>query len=260
MSDLLKAWYIFLSLSLLSLISMALIGKVPYQLSSLIALPHKLLFQVGSNLRGVIDSSIERHDYLNEINSLEKNVSELEARNRQLELQVERYQQILRVREFQSPSAKITASVTGIDTSSLLSRISLGAGNAEGVVKHMPATVPEGLVGIVADVTDHSAIVRTITDPESRVGVTVRNKGGQGIAVGEIGNLVRVIDYSRDKPVNLGDLVETQSRGGLFPRGILVGEVISISPRGPNDLQIEFLVRPAADIPNVLEVSLIEPL
>ena len=83
--------------------------------------------------------------------------------NRQLELQVERYQQILRVREFQSPSARITASITGIDSSSLLSRLNLGAGRAEGVVKYMPVTVPEGLVGIVSDVTNHSAMVRTIT-------------------------------------------------------------------------------------------------
>ncbi len=239
---------------------MSFIGKVPSQLGNLIALPHTLLFQVSSNLRGAIESSIARHNYLSEIDSLKREVAELQTLNRQLELQVKRYQQILRVREFQSPSAKITASVTGTDSSSLLSRLSLGAGSVEGVVKHMPATVPEGLVGIVAAVNNHSAIVRTITDPESRVGVTVRNKGGQGIAVGEIGNLVRVIDYSKDKEVNLGDLVETQSRGGLFPRGILVGEVISISPRDPNDLQIEFLVRPAADIPNVLEVALIDPL
>ena len=61
----------------------------------------------------------------------------------------------------------------------------------------------------------------------------MRNKGGQGIAVGEVGNLIRVIDYSKDKAVSVGDLVETQSRGGLFPRGILVGEVISIFPKGP---------------------------
>ena len=239
---------------------MAFIDKVPYKLDSLITLPTTLLFQVGSNLRGAIENSIARQNYLSEIGSLKKDVAELQALNRQLELQVKRYQQVLRVREFQSPSAKITANVIGIDSSSLLSRLRLGAGSVEGVVKYMPVTVPEGLVGIIADATNHNAIVRTITDPESRVGVTVRNKGGQGIAVGEIGNLVRVIDYSKDKTVSLGDLVETQSRGGLFPRGILVGEVISILPKDPNDLQIEFLVRPAADIPNVLEVALIEPL
>ena len=260
MSDLLKAWYIFLGLSLLSLISMAFIGKVPTQLSNLIALPHQLLFQVGSNLRSTAESAIERHDYLSEIDSLEKDVAELQTLNRQLELQIKRYQQVLRVRELQSPSAKMTASVTGIDSSSLLSRLSLSAGSIEGVVKHMPVTVPEGLVGIVSDVTNHSSIVRTIIDPESRVGVTVRNKGGQGIAVGEIDNRVRVIAYSKDGTVNLGDLVETQSRGGLFPRGILVGEVVEIVLKDPNDLQIEFLVRPAADIHNVLEVALIEPL
>ncbi len=260
MSDVLKAWYVFLGLSLLSFVSMAFIGQVPYQLSSIVALPHRVLFQASSNLRGAVESSIEKHNFLEEVNSLTKEVSELKAQNRQLELQVERYQQILGVRQFQSPSARITANVTGIDSSLLLSRLTLGAGSADGVIKYMPVTIPEGLVGIVTDVSSQSSMVRTVIDPESRVGVTVRNKGGQGIAVGELGNLVRVIDYSEDKSVSIGDLVETQSRGGLFPRGILVGEVIHLFPKDPNSLQVEFLIRPVANIHNVLEVALIEPL
>ena len=239
---------------------MAFIGKVPYQLSNLIALPHRFLFQASSNLRSTIESTTARHNFLDEIAFLENEVSKLKEQNRQLELKLERYQQILGVREFQSPSARITASVTGIDSSLLLSRLSLGAGSTDGVIKYMPVTTPEGLVGIVTAVTNHSSKVRTIIDPESRVGVTVRHKGGQGIAIGELGNLVRVINYSENLAVSVGDLVETQSREGLFPRGILVGEVIRILPKNPNGLQIEFLVRPAANIHNVLEVALIEPL
>lgn len=260
MSDILKAWYIFLGLCLLSFILMTFIGTVPYDLSSVVALPQQITFRVSSNLRTVLESARARHNFLTEISYLEKEVAKLKAQNRKLELKVERYQQVLGIREFQSPNAEIIASVIGIDTSALLSRLSLGVGAADGVTKYMPATVPEGLIGIVIDLTKYSAVVRTILDPQSRVGVTVRDKGGQGIALGESGNLVRVTGYYEEKNITVGDVVETQSRGGLFPRGILVGRVIQVFPKDPNSLYIDFLIRPAANIHNVLEVALIEPL
>ena len=92
------------------------------------------------------------------------------------------------------------------------------------------------------------------------MGVTVEGKGGQGIAIGEVGGLVRVIDYFVDEALEVGDRVETSSRGGLFPRGILVGEIIRVDPQDPNSLRQEFLVRPAVEVQNLLEVALIEPI
>lgn len=128
----------------------------------------------------------------------------------------------------------------------------------------MPVTVPNGLVGIVTDTTPNSALVRTIIDPESQVGVTVRDpngqaRGGQGVAVGEVSGLLRVT-YSERDPVHVGDYVETSSRGGLFPRGILVGVIVRVEPRDPNSLQTTFMVQPAVDLTLLEEVSLIEPL
>ncbi|MEZ4631905.1 MAG: rod shape-determining protein MreC [Deinococcales bacterium] len=175
-------------------------------------------------------------------------------------MQLESFRKILGVRVFQSPGVVSTAPVTGVSSSPLSSKLTLGAGKADGVLNYMPITVPSGLVGIVTDTSENSATVRTILDPLSRVGITVKDKGGQGIAIGQSDGRIRVIEYFEDEKIAIGDTVETQSRGGLFPRGILVGEVISILPKDPNKLTIEFLVKPAADIPNLIEVSLIKPL
>ncbi|MDQ3460213.1 MAG: rod shape-determining protein MreC, partial [Deinococcota bacterium] len=60
--------------------------------------------------------------------------------------------------------------------------------------------------------------------------------------------------------VEPGDLVETSSRGGLFPRGIVVGTVVQVKPRDPNSLRTELIVRPAVDLRGLLEVALIEPI
>ena len=60
--------------------------------------------------------------------------------------------------------------------------------------------------------------------------------------------------------LNVGDLVETSSEGGLFPRGLLVGMIVEIPPPDPNDLHRTFMVRPAVDLSTLLQVTLIQPL
>jgi rod shape-determining protein MreC len=129
----------------------------------------------------------------------------------------------------------------------------------DGVLLNMPVTVPEGLVGIITNVSPHNAVVRTVLDPQSRVGVTVRGRGGQGIAVGEVGGRIRVTDFIAEKPVEVGDKVETSSYGGLFPNGVLVGTVEQVLPPNPNELRRSFIVQPAVDLSTLSEVVLLAP-
>lgn len=124
----------------------------------------------------------------------------------------------------------------------------------------MPATAPAGLVGVVTDVAPRTASVRAITDPESAVGVTLRERGGQGVAVGIPGGRLRVTDFTLSEPVRPGDVVETSGRGGLFPRGLTVGTVVQVPPRNPNDLRTSFVIQPTVDPTLLLDVTLLEPL
>lgn len=252
---------------------------MPFQISAWLALPHELLQQAGTNLRQIGNRIAERRDYQSEIQQFQQDVTRLQEEKRQLELQLESYRQAMNIRVFQSSGIVTTASVTALDAvalcqtracqaarvrgqsaSQLNATLTLGAGKNDGVRLYMPVTVPEGLVGLVSEVSEGQALVRTVLDPSSSVGITIRNKGGQGIAVGELGNSIRIREFYPDEAVEVGDLVETQSRGGLFPRGILLGEIIEILPANPNSLYQEFRVKPAVDMHNVLEVALIAPL
>ena len=260
MSQMLRAWYVFLALGFLSFILTAFEVRPPFLLSSTVALPHNILFRAGNNLRTSTETILERRDLRKEIKDLRQELYQLHSENNDLRIQLERHREALGVRLFQAPGLFGTASVIGIDPSEMRAHMTLGAGKKQGVRKFMPVTVPEGLVGLVFSLTENSSSVRMITDPSSRVGVTVLGKDGQGIAVGELGGLVRVIEYYQERNIEVGDQVVTQSRGGRFPRGIMVGEVIQVFPKDPNRLQVEFLVRPAANLNNILEVALINPL
>ncbi len=258
MSNLLRAWYVFLGLGFLTFLFTAFTGQVPYRLSSGIALPNQLFFKLATNIREASKSMMDRRNVREENQALQQRVDTLLTEKRALEVRLERLEQLLNVRETQSPAAILTAPVTATSSSPILRQLTIGRGGNHGVVVNMPVTVPEGLVGLVTDVKERSSSVRTIVEPQSKVGITVRDKGGQGIAVGEIGGKVRVINFIEDEPIEIGDTVETSSRGGLFPRGLLLGKVIEPPIRNPNDLRIEFIVEPAVDVMTLQEVTLIE--
>lgn len=229
-------------------------------LSNTIALPHNIFVASAANFRQYSSSILTKRNEQEVIEKLEIQVAELKSEQRQLELELENYRQVLGVRVFQSPAVIGTADIIGVSSGVLQDNLTINQGKAEGVVAFMPITVPEGLVGIVTNVQEHKAIVRTILDPNSRVGVTVQGKSGQGIAVGQLDGNLRIIDYFQEDTIKVGDLVETQSRKGLFPRGLPVGTVVQVMEKDPNSLTVEFIVKPSADIQNILAVSMIKPL
>lgn len=276
MSELAKAFFTFLILGALSIVLIQ-VGQVsdgfattstgesvftrPLSfIQNTIALPHNILVASTANIRQYNSNISTKRNQQEVIEALEAEVASLRNGQRQLELQLEDYREILGVRVFQSAGAIGTADIVGVSSGAMQHSLTLSKGKSEGVLKFMPITVPEGLVGIVTDVQENKAIVRTILDPSSRVGITVQGKSGQGVAVGQLDGNLRVIDYFQEDQIKVGDLVETQSRKGLFPRGLPVGKVVQIIESDPNSLTLEFIVKPSADIQNLLTVSLIKPL
>lgn len=259
MSSFLRAWYLLLVLGLMTFIVTAFIGRAPTVLSATIAIPHQIPYRAGVNLRASLATMIDRSDLRAENLALRSALAAERERFRRLELEVVRLREVLAIRDAQSTGVLTTAPVIGGSSGELVDRLILGIGRSAPIEAGMPVTVPEGLVGIVTDVVAQRGIVRTILDPESRVGVTVRDKGGQGVAIGDVASGVRVVRFIESTPVEIGDVVETSSYGGLFPRGVRVGTVVGVDPRDPNELRRSFLVEPAADLSVLLEVALIAP-
>ena len=259
MSKVLRAWYLFLGLAVLTFVLTAFAGQVPYALTSVVANPVELPARVAANVRGFAVGITERQDLRAENETLATQVAQLEATKRSLELENERLNLLLGVRQTQSPGANITAPVTGLSPGALIKEFSLGRGSRGGVRVDMPVTTPAGLVGLVTEVLPGSSRARAITDPQSRVGVSVRGRGGQGIAVGVPGGQLKVTNFIEEEPVEVGDLLETSSRGGFFPRGVTVARVTKAPERNPNDLRVEFEAEPVVDTSTLLEVVLIEP-
>ena len=258
MSNLLRTWYILIALGLLSFALSAFIGKIPYQISANVAIPTQIFFRAGANIRNAGASLADRRD-LQKLNlELNSQLAELKKDNRRLELELQDLTDLLQVRESISPGAKLVAPIIGISSDTVLTSLTIGKGSKDGIRVDMPVTSPDGLVGLVTGVVNHKSSVRAITDPQSRVGISVRGGGGQGVVIGVPGDKLMVIDFIEEKPVKLGDIIETRSLGGLFPQGITVGVVSEIPIRDPNDLRIKFALAPAVNIRLLEKVVLIQ--
>lgn len=257
MRSFVHAWYAFIALGVVTFMLTAFVGRVPASLSAAVAMPHVMPYQIGMNIRESWKSLVDRRDHQAEIEALQRALADSEQDRRFLETEIERLEDLLLVRAGQTADAMTTASVTGGVSAGDFSRFLINKGTRDGIAVDMPVSVPSGLVGIVMEVAETRAVVRTAVDPQARIGVTVRGKGGQGIAAGELGNLIRVTRFYVDEPVEVGDVIETASYGGLFPSGIVIGVVEEVLPADPNDFRRSFIVRPAVNFATLREVVIL---
>lgn len=155
--------------------------------------------------------------------------------------------QLERLVDMQRPERRVVATAAAsVAPASAGSRMAIiGAGHHHGVRPRMPVIGPDGLVGRTIDVGLGAARVVLITDPNSRVPVTILRNGWSGIAMG-LGTHVMEFQFdpqSGDDRVRNGDRLVTSGDGGLFPPGIPVGTIIDAGRPRP---QVRPAVSPAA--------------
>ena len=104
----------------------------------------------------------------------------------------------------------------------------VGHGANVGIVEGSVVQAPGGLVGRVTQVTANTSQVLLITDPKSRLGVTVSRSRDMGILRGQSSKFVIMDFFEKDPNVRVGDSVITSSLSRLFPAGLAIGTVKSL--------------------------------
>ncbi|UBV43557.1 rod shape-determining protein MreC [Deinococcus taeanensis] len=214
----------------------------------------------ADNVRRAYTVLLQDRDQSREVRALRKHNDQLTQRNELLSREVARLKQVLVITTTQAPNALAIAQVIGVDPSALQARLELNRGSRDGVRVRMPVTVPAGLVGQVTDVSAGQATVLALVDPESAVGVTLQGgRGGRGVARGLPPDRLKA-EFSRSVPIRVGDVLVTNSQGGVYPVGIPVGKVEQVLPMGPNDISRTVIVKPAVDVGVVEDVTILEGL
>ena len=88
------------------------------------------------------------------------------------------------------------------------------------------------LLGRIINVGPAQSTVLSVFDPRFSAGVTIGEGGGHSIARGDFSlmneGLLMLDHIEDDVPVIPGDTVVTSGAGGIFPAGLIIGEVVEV--------------------------------
>ncbi len=130
-------------------------------------------------------------------------------------------------------------------------------GFQDSIAPDMPVVNDEGVVGRILDVSDRYSRILLITDPGSSVDAIVQRNRVRGILGGKDANSC-VLKYVRGNlDVQVGDLVITSGKDGIFPKGLRLGSVQGIF-KDPVDLFQKIEIKPLVRLSALEEVLIIK--
>jgi len=193
-----------------------------------------------------------------EVAELKTQNAELRRRSAELEearQENERLKGLVNLVEAQK-LASLGARVIGRPENSWEGVITVDRGSSDGVKAGMPVMSADGLLGQTVSVTSHSAKVRLITDQRSGVAGMLQSSRAEGIVRGSISRELTMDFVSKEATVTPGEVVLTSGIGGVFPKGLIVGEVSDVDSPS-NALYPVIKVRPTAKLEGIEEVLIL---
>jgi rod shape-determining protein MreC len=133
----------------------------------------------------------------------------------------------------------------------------IGAGSEKGVVPGSPLAVPSGLVGRVVTVGRGISRAQLLLDASAAAGARIARTGELGVVRGDGRGGLLLNSIATTSSIARGDLIESAGIDGIYPRGVPIGRVASVS-RG-NKLFLEVRVTPSADFGRLADVLLLAP-
>lgn len=171
----------------------------------------------------------------------------------------------------QHPRQYKLARVIGRDPANWWRSIHIDRGSRDGMKINLTVLTLEGLAGRIAEVGLNRSLVLLVGDPNCRVAALVQQKsetGTQtvdttGVIVPNSGDIIdnAVVDLtflSRHSNVVPGQTVYTSGQGGIFPKGIRIGQIMDCREM-EYGLYLEARVKLAVDFVRLEEVFVILP-
>lgn len=189
--------------------------------------------------------------------------TELKRQNRDIAAyreENERLEALLNLQNSMTDNTTVAARVISYSNKSWFEAVEINKGTASGIDNGNIVITPDGVVGKVTEAGPDYAIVTTVLDSSSAVGIKVSRTGGSGIVEGD-SELAKDIQcklsfVDKNTPIIVGDVVETSGTGGIYPPGLVVGSVTSISANSTGSLNYA-VIDPAVEMDKLSEVLVI---
>lgn len=149
--------------------------------------------------------------------------------------------------------ASVAANVIGEESAPWYRTIVIDRGGVDGLEEGLPVVSISGVVGRLVKVSPNSARVLLLTDHASSIAAMIQRSRARGVVKGKGGGACSLEFALREEDVKVGDAVITSGIGGIFPKGIAVGEV-SMVHKGEYGMFQTVDIRPAVNVSRLEEV------
>ena len=206
-------------------------SKLAESLFSSITLPaQRITTGLLEDLSSFLASFRASEEVMEENYKLKNKVKELKKENATLKEAMEENKKLKDLLEFKNDleiEPLATAKIIGREPNSWFRAITIDRGSKEEIKKDMVILDNDGLIGRVMVASPYSSKVMLITDTGSAVPALLRENRACGIVYGT-GQKCEMKYISAEVKVKPGDVIITSGLGKIFPKGIVIGEVIQV--------------------------------
>ena len=219
----------------------------------------KTLWRAGDRVSDFFELITEIKNLKREKEELKLKIQELIAQNLSLK-ELEKENKVLREaleigleKEFKLSLAEVVSKDISQDS------ILINKGSKDGIANNSPViTQQKTLVGKIGEVYENFSRVILISNKESSFDAKISDPENDisGVVNGK-GNLQLFLDFvPQEKEIKEGDFIVTTSLGGIFPKGLLVGQIGKVLRSDIEPFQ-QAKIRPAFDIRELETVFII---
>ena len=190
-------------------------------------------------------------------------IDAIETENIELRREIDALKKELNIDYVLTDYEKLNATVLSRNIGYWYNTLTIDKGSYNGVETDMVVVNSTGLIGKVIKTTTFTADVRLITTSDTNNKISVSISNGEN----KLNGLIKGYDYNDNKlevegisnteKVNIGDKVYTSGLGGVFPSGILIGTVDSITT-DEYDLAKLIKVVPSANFDDINYVTVLK--
>jgi len=146
----------------------------------------------------------------------------------------------------------ITSTIDGLHSELIINR-----GKQDGLDKDQFVLANESIIGTICKADNRTARIRLITDPTSQIAVKIEGLNKDRILQGAGDNSAKVKLLPTKYRVEVGEVVYARKNPGFLSIPVILGTVAQCERNKENPLLWDITVKPACDIENLTDVSVI---
>ncbi|HVG26721.1 MAG TPA: rod shape-determining protein MreC [Acidobacteriaceae bacterium] len=151
----------------------------------------------------------------------------------------------------------VAAQVIGTSGSDRSHLLYLDKGSNDGLRSNQAVITPYGIVGKLRDVFPHTSQLLLINDSNSGAGVVLQSSRIRAIVRGSAVGQVEITNLTADDRIKPGETVVTSGGDQVFPRGLPVGTIQTVTPDPQHQPYTSIVLKPAADLNRLEEVLVV---